>query len=97
MRFEKGHTGRPKGTRNKLTARFLEDFLCDWEANGAAAIRIVRIEHPEIYVRIAAQIIPRDLHLETSASLADLADDELDEMIGQLRQRSYAGNWVMTG
>jgi hypothetical protein len=77
-----------KGIRTKFTARFLSDFLKDFEENGAAAIKIVRVEHPEIYVRIAASIIPRDLAIETSASLNELSEDDLDQMIGQLRQRA---------
>ena len=77
-----------KGIRTRFTARFLSDFLKDFEENGAAAIKIVRVEHPEIYVRIAASIIPRDLAIETSASLNELSEDDLDQMIGQLRQRA---------
>lgn len=77
-----------KGIRTRFTAKFLSDFLHDWEQNGSDAIRIVRIEHPEIYVKIAAQIIPRDLAIETSASLNELSEDDLDQMIGQLRQRA---------
>ena len=77
-----------KGIRTKFTARFLSDFLKDFEENGAAAIKIVHVEHPEIYVRIAASIIPRDLAIETSASLNELSEDDLDQMIGQLRQRA---------
>ena len=77
-----------KGIRTKFTARLLSDFLKDFEENGAAAIKIVRVEHPEIYVRIAASIIPRDLAIETSASLNELSEDDLDQMIGQLRQRA---------
>ena len=58
------------------------------EQNGAAAIKIVRVEHPEIYFRIAASIIPRSLAIETSASHNELSEDDLDQMIGQLRQRA---------
>ncbi len=51
--FEPGNTigktgGRPKGARNKLARKFLEDCYADWQ---------------------------------------ELADDELDKMIEQLRER----------
>jgi hypothetical protein len=87
MAFQPGHTGRPKGTRNKLTSKFLEDLLADWQENGTAAIRICRIEDPVAYCKLVAGTLPRDLHIETTA-VAELAEDELDRMIETLRERA---------
>jgi hypothetical protein len=83
-RFEPGHSGRPKGVRNKLTTKFLTDFLADWDEHGAAAIKMMRIEDPISYVRIAASIVPKDVSIETS-SLTELSDEDLDAMINKLR------------
>jgi hypothetical protein len=52
--------GRPKGSRNKLGEAFPEDMLADWEANGPAANRKVRVEKPDAY-KVVASILPRDL------------------------------------
>ena len=89
MAFQPGHSGRPKGTRNKLTSKFLEDLLADWQENGAAAIRICRIEDPVAYCKLVAGTLPRDLHIETTA-VTELAEDELDRMIETLRERALA-------
>jgi hypothetical protein len=43
--FQAGNSygvGRPKGARNKLARRFLEDCLADWQEHGAAAIKVMR-------------------------------------------------------
>ena len=40
--FKPGNKGRPKGARNKLGEAFLNDFLEDWEENGAEAIQTMR-------------------------------------------------------
>jgi hypothetical protein len=78
--------GRPRGARNKLARRFLEDCLADWEVNGAAAIKIMRREDPVSYCKMMASIVPRELEI-TATSVAELADDELAKMIEQLRAR----------
>jgi hypothetical protein len=84
-RFEPGnsHGGRPRGARNKLSRKFLEDLIKDWEENGAGAIKLMRMEDPAAYCRMFASLIPRELTIETSA--ADLSDEELDAMIQKLR------------
>jgi hypothetical protein len=85
--FEVGNTlspGRPRGARNKLARRFLEDCLADWHEHGAAALRICRMEDPVAYCRMMASIVPRELEI-TATSVAELADDELEKMIQNLR------------
>jgi hypothetical protein len=89
--FEVGNTlsvghGRPRGARNKLARKFLEDCLADWHEHGAAALRICRMEDPVAYCRMMASIVPRELEI-TATSVAELADDELEKMIEQFRQR----------
>jgi hypothetical protein len=87
--FEVGNTlsvghGRPRGARNKLARKFLEDCLADWQEHGAAAIRICRMEDPVAYCKMMASIVPKELEL-TATTVADLADEELDKMIQNLR------------
>jgi hypothetical protein len=81
-------TGRPKGARNKLAKRFLEDLMSDWEANGAAAIKIARREDPVAYVKVVASLVPRELEITTAA--AELGDDELQQIIEMLREQLRA-------
>ena len=78
-------TGRLAGARNRFAAAFLRDFLKDWQENGADAIKILRYEHPDRYVAIAASILPKEFTVETIAS--ELDDAELELVIAELREQ----------
>lgn len=86
-RFQPGRSGnprgRPKGSRNKFGEDFLEDFLADWEEGGRAAIRKVREEKPDAYLKVAASILPRELHVKTDA-IEEMTDEELEQNIRRL-------------
>ena len=61
LKGSKGLGGRKPGSRNKLGEKFISDTAADWQKNGKAALETVRNEHPEIYLRVIASIIPRDI------------------------------------
>jgi hypothetical protein len=84
--FKPGHSGRPKGSRNKLCRAMLDDLMADWAEGGPAAIKIMRIERPSEYVRAMISILPKELILESG--LADIGDAELDSLIESLRARA---------
>jgi hypothetical protein len=67
--------GRPKGARNKLARKFLEDCYADWQEHGVAAIKVMRMEDPAGYCKMMASLVPRELEL-TSTVLTELSDDE---------------------
>jgi hypothetical protein len=75
--------GRPKGARNKFGEAFLNDFLEDWEANGAQAIQTMRSERPHEYVKVAASILPKELNVKVS-EFDELTDEQLDRRINAL-------------
>jgi hypothetical protein len=62
-------TKRPAPPRIRFQKKFIEDFLADWEENGAGAIKILRIEKPHEYCRIAASILPREIDIEGGEQL----------------------------
>lgn len=78
-----GNGGRPKGSRNKLGEAFIEDMLADWEANGPAAIRQVREEKPDAYLKVVASILPRDLNVNINQT-DHMTDEQLVERIRSL-------------
>jgi hypothetical protein len=84
-RFEKGHSGRPKGSRNLLCRAMLDDLAADWREGGAAAVKIMRIERPSEYVRAMVSILPKELIWESG--LADVDDDQLTELIDRIREQ----------
>ena len=54
--------GRMKGSRNLITKAFLKAFGDDFKEHGAETIRILRVEDPAAYVRIAASFAQAETH-----------------------------------
>src|SRR5262245_35195313 len=83
--FVPGHSpSRPRGARNRLQSSFLHALASDFEAHGAAAIKICRMEEPGRYVQIIASLMPKELEVAHNA-VSELSDEDLDEMIMKLR------------
>jgi hypothetical protein len=80
-------SGRPKGARNRLQSSFLYALAEDFERDGAAAIKICRIEEPARYVQIIASLMPRELEIEHQTATSDLDDEQLHNLITQIRQQ----------
>ena len=96
--FEPGRDktgGRLKGSRNKLTKKFVEALCDDFEEHGADAIRITRVEHPEQYLRVIAAILPKELDINDNR-LKEIPDDELDLLI-ELAKRRVAASRSASG
>jgi hypothetical protein len=80
-RFKPGQSGnphgRPRGSRNKLAGEFIDALASDFTDHGKAAIRKVRQEKPDIYIRVVASILPKELDvaLNVSASFEGLRED----------------------
>jgi hypothetical protein len=49
-----GNGGRPKGSRNALSERFVGDLYADWSKHGTEVLRIVRAIDPVAYAKIVA-------------------------------------------
>ena len=79
------NTGRPRGSRNLLTRKFIGALVEEFEAHGAEALKIVRIEQPDVFLKLCASVIPREI--DVTSSVASLDDVELDSMIEAMRVR----------
>ena len=84
--FPKGHTGRPRGAKNRLEKSFLEALADDFAAHGADAIKICRIERPDTYVKIVASLMPKSLELTAHSIERELSDEELAIALDKIRQ-----------
>jgi hypothetical protein len=81
--FAPGHSGnpsgRPKGARHKLSERFLEALLADFERAadeadatlGAVAIEAMRKERPHEYARMIASLLTKELDANLSGDISE--------------------------
>ena len=78
-----GFGGRPKGSRNKLTTAFFDDFYAAWQEHGAEALKTVAKNNPKDFVRAAAMLMPKEF--EIKAPLDDMSDADLADLITAVR------------
>jgi hypothetical protein len=52
--------GRPKGSKNRHGEQFVAAFANDFERFGVEVIQKVRCQSPEIYLKLASDICPRE-------------------------------------
>ena len=52
-------SGRPKGSRNKLSDVFIKVLAEDFEADGVEAIKRLREENPAQYANVIAKLMPK--------------------------------------
>ena len=62
--------GRPKGARNRLGTQFLEALEADFNQFGPQAIALVRERKPEVYVRVVADLLPKEANINIEAGEA---------------------------
>jgi len=62
----------------------------DFVQHGASVIQQVREGHPEQYLKVVASLIPKELHVQ-DASLEDMSDSELMDIIAVLRSQIAKG------
>src|SRR4029077_15522710 len=62
--------GRPKGARNRLGTQFLEALEADFNKFGPQAIALVREKKPEVYVKVVANLLPKEANINVEAGEA---------------------------
>src|SRR6516165_6344587 len=88
--WQPGHSGNPKGrpigSRNKLNEKFILALHDDFAQHGPAVIEKVRETRPEIYLKVIASILPRELHFRTANAFDGISDEELNESLESIRR-----------
>ena len=62
----------------------MRELAEDFAAHGKAAIAQCRMEKPDVYLKVVASLLPKEL--EIKRPLEDLSDEELDNAIAFLRK-----------
>jgi len=60
-------SGRPKGSKNKISEDFLQSFHKIWLEKGEAALLRMVEERPAEFIKVAASLIPKDFHVQQTA------------------------------
>jgi len=92
FRWKPGQSGNPAGRkpgdRNKFG--FISDFYADWIEHGAAAIEKLRLESPKDYVKVAASLLPRELHVKAASIVDGWTEDEVKAALDHIRSQIAA-------
>lgn len=88
--------GRPKGSRNKLQENFVAVLCADFEQHGEGVVQKVRETEPGTYMKVLAQILPKQIEVSELGAFGDLPEDKLDEFIAlstkKLLEQRVAGH-----
>lgn len=89
-RFLTGNSGggRRRGSRNKLTERFVDAIADDFAEHGIQAIATVRTTDPAMYLKIVGSLVPRELVLQREQSPAiNYSEITHEELVGFVEER----------
>lgn len=92
-RFKPGNPGKPKGTRNKLTADFVNVMCADFELHGISVIEAVRTSKPEAYLAAMVRLVPQQVEVGEAGAFTEMDDAALDAFIASTARelRQYHG------
>lgn len=76
-------SGRPAGSRNKLSRDFVDALYADFQEHGKEAIATTRTEKPDQYLKVIASLLPRDINL-TVNEFEGKSDDDIRRELREL-------------
>lgn len=69
--------GRAKGSRNRLAEDFLAAMADDFSKHGVGVIEKVRTEKPDVYLRVAVDLLPKSAELDVDVTVLHEIGDTL--------------------
>ena len=82
--FQPGNPGRPKGSRNKLGEDFVRALSEDFQEHGLKAIVQVRQDDPSAYLKVIAQVVPKELNIKHDA-FDGVSDEQIAALVAAAR------------
>jgi hypothetical protein len=76
-------SGRPQGSRDRLSKEFMRALSDDFETHGSAVIETVRTSDPSTYLRVVAGLQRQEIELHTTPE-ERLKEDELEYVYQRL-------------
>ena len=87
-----GGPGRKLGSRNRHGETFLRAFAEDFQRFGPEVIAKVRVEQPAVYLKIASDLLPKELQVELGRpgdfSILETADDVVAKIREEMGDRA---------
>jgi hypothetical protein len=78
----------PAGMRAKLSGDFIENLESDWREHGQGVIESLRVSRPEVYARLVADLVPKQVEVATGSEFETMGAAELEAFVVE----SFAGN-----
>jgi hypothetical protein len=69
-------SGRPQGSRDRLSKEFMRALSADFETHGDTAIQEVRTKDPSTYLRVVASLQRQEIEVRTPEDT--LTDEEVE-------------------
>src|SRR5215470_4495957 len=90
MTFQQGVSGNPHGnrhrTRHLLNQEFMQALLLHFRQHGKKAIEKVARNHPAVYVKILALLVPREMQIEHTNRIKQMTDEEIEQAIEAIEE-----------
>jgi hypothetical protein len=91
-KFGPGNAGKPKGARHKISEAFLKDVLADWAEGGASVLKTLRAERPDLYVKVVAELLPKEIELKAEHDHTHRAVSSTSQWLERLLGEREAGS-----
>jgi hypothetical protein len=84
--------GRPIGSKNRVAEDFVRAIADDFAEHGKAVIEKVRLEKPDTYLKLVADLVPKDFNLGVTQRYVTRLPEvcsSTEEWLDQNRPKSF--------